>query len=594
MHGWNKHVKEAHQLARADFQHYVLCGRPNSGPIFERMCTSRKLFKSRLKYCINNQEQIKMDILASQHSAKKFNKFWSGTKKLNSKMKLPVSVDGVSDQGKIANIFRDNFIVQSSVLSVREVEYVYGQQPIGFSAKDVFTVVKNMKRGKSPGHDGLSIEHLQHAGPHLWRVLAMLFTLCLRHSYLPKDLMKTIVVPIVKNPTGDLSDKLNYRPISLATVMAKVLDGLMDKQLDIVASKLQDSQFGFRAGLSTESAILALKHTVNYYVKRKTPVYACFLDFSRAFDMVSYNRLWTKLEDAGVCPEVIKIFSYWYSNQANVVRWGNSYSDEYYMKCGVRQGGLTSPRLFNIYVNDLIGELSNTHVGCFVDDVCVNNLSYADDMVLLSPSIGGLRKLLRVCESYALAHGLKYNAKKSEFMLFKSNNKGPSTIPPLTLNAVTLNRVTQFKYLGHVLTENMCDDLDIERERRALSVRGNMLAQRFARCTAEVKITLFKAYCQTFYTSSLWANFTQKSYNALRVQYNNIFRALFRLPRYCSASGMFADASVDDFYALMRKKVASLVNRVRWSSNRVLRMVGDRLDSALVGRFIKLHVTRYQ
>jgi hypothetical protein len=146
-----------------------------------------------------------------------------------------------------------------------------------------------------------------------------------------------------------------------------------------------------------------------------------------------------------------------------------------------------------------------------------------------------------------VSHGLKYNTDKSEFMIFKSNSREPPIIPPITLNTVTLNRVTHFKYLGHVVTENMCDDLDIERERRALSVRGNMLAHRFARCSAEVKITLFKAYCQAFYTGSLWFSFTQKSYNALRVQYNNIFRAMFRLPRYCSASGMFVDAHVDDF-----------------------------------------------
>jgi hypothetical protein len=191
-----------------------------------------------------------------------------------------------------------------------------------------------------------------------------------------------------------------------------------------------------------------------------------------------------------------------------------------------------------------------------------------------------------------VSHGLKYNTDKSEFMIFKSNSREPPIIPPITLNTVTLNRVTHFKYLGHVVTENMCD-LDIERERRALSVRGNMLAHRFARCSAEVKITLFKAYCQAFYTGSLWFSFTQKSYNALRVQYNNIFRAMFRLPRYCSASGMFVDDHVDDFYALMRKKVASLVSRVRQSSNRVLKVVSDRLDSALVGRFTQLHVARF-
>lgn len=189
-------------------------------------------------------------------------------------------------------------------------------------------------------------------------------------------------------------------------------------------------------------------------------------------------------------------------------------------------------------------------------------------------------------------HGLRYNEIKSEFMLFTGKNKAPTSVPPLILNDVPLSRVSHFKYLGHIVTENLSDDMDIEWERRALSVRGNMLAHRFARCTAAVKLTLFKAYCQTFYTSSLWANFTQKAYSALRVQYNNIFRALFGLPRYCSASGMFADATTDDFYAIMRKKVASVVRRVRGSANRVLRMVGERMDSVLLSRFTELHTIR--
>lgn len=77
-----------------------------------------------------------------------------------------------------------------------------------------------MSRGKSPGHDGLSIKHLEYAGVHLPHMLAMLFNLCLRHSYFPENHIKTVIVPIVKNKT--VSDMNKYRPISLATVLAKV------------------------------------------------------------------------------------------------------------------------------------------------------------------------------------------------------------------------------------------------------------------------------------------------------------------------------------------------------------------------------------
>ncbi|KAM3967334.1 LOW QUALITY PROTEIN: uncharacterized protein ACR2FA_011674 [Aphomia sociella] len=150
-------------------------------------------------------------------------------------------------------------------------------------------------------------------------------------------------------------------------------------------------------------------------------------------------------------------------------------------------------------------------------------------MVLLSASVGGLSQLLGICEKYAKQHDLK-------------------------------------------------DDADIERERRALSVRANMIARRFARCSRDVKITLFRAFCTSFYTSSLWVGYTQKQYSALRVQYNNAFRVLLGLPRFCSASRMFAEARVDCFYTIMRKRCTSLVRRVRVNPNSILSTFAERFD----------------
>ncbi|XP_063386904.1 uncharacterized protein LOC134672885 [Cydia fagiglandana] len=154
------------------------------------------------------------------------------------------------------------------------------------------------------------------------------------------------------------------------------------------------------------------------------------------------------------------------------------------------------------------------------------------------------------------------------------------------LNGALLDRVQSFKYLGHIVTADLKDDVDMERERRALCVRANMLARRFARCSSDVKITLFKAYCTSLYTCGLWADYTQRAYNALRVQYNNAFRAVLGLPRYCSASGMFAAY----FHATMRVRAAALVRRVRASANTVLAMIADRLDCPYIVHCCNRHV----
>lgn len=172
-------------------------------------------------------------------------------------------------------------------------------------------------------------------------------------------------------------------------------------------------------------------------------------------------------------------------------------------------------------------------------------------------------------------------------MVFRSKHKSPSTLP-VKLNGQQLKRVSNFKYLGHIVTEDLNDDLDIERERRALAVRANMLAHRFARCSRDVKLTLFKAYCQTFYTSSLWVNYTQGAINRLRVQYNNSFRMLMGLPRYCSASGMFAQARTDDFYAIRRKRVASMLFRLRGSTNSILKVIADRTDGPILEHWVRI------
>lgn len=130
----------------------------------------------------------------------------------------------------------------------------------------------------------------------------------------------------------------------------------------------------------------------------------------------------------------------------------------------------------------------------------------------------------------------------------------------------------------------------MERERRALAVRSNMLARRFVRCSEQVKVTLFKAYCQTFYTCSLWFRYTQRTLNALRVQYNNGFRMLLGLPRFCSASGMFAEARVVGFHAIIRKRLASLLSRVRSSTNSILQVIAEKQDSNVLKAFIRAQI----
>ena len=74
---------------------------------------------------------------------------------------------------------------------------------------------------------------------------------------------------------------------------------------------------------------------------------------------------------------------------------------------------------------------------------------YADDLVLVSPSLAGLSQLLHECEQFGTRHDLKYNAKKSDVMIYRSMTLKGCTIPNVKLNGIILHVVASYKYLGH-------------------------------------------------------------------------------------------------------------------------------------------------
>ena len=74
---------------------------------------------------------------------------------------------------------------------------------------------------------------------------------------------------------------------------------------------------------------------------------------------------------------------------------------------------------------------------------------YADELVLISPSSAGLSQLLHECEQFGTRHDLKYNAKKSDVMIYRSMTLKGCTIPNFKLNGIILHVVASYKYIGH-------------------------------------------------------------------------------------------------------------------------------------------------
>ncbi len=98
------------------------------------------------------------------------------------------------------------------------------------------------------------------------------------------------------------------------------------------------------------------------------------------------------------------------------------------------QGGVLSPALFNVYIDDLSCNLNNLNIGCNLNNVSINHLVYADDTVLLAPSPSALQELIKCCELYAESHGIIYNVQKTLCMCIKPKCFKDLVIPKITLN----------------------------------------------------------------------------------------------------------------------------------------------------------------
>ena len=132
-------------------------------------------------------------------------------------------------------------------------------------------------------------------------------------------------------------------------------------------------------------------------------------------------------------------------------------------------------------------------------------------MVLISPSAEGLQRLIDTCTDYARLHDVVYNETKTQCMSVLPRSLRGVGNPTIILENHQLEFVNEFPYLGHIITNDRKDNVDIEHRRRKLCAVGNMIARRFAFCNVETKLQLFKSFCYSIYGCSLWVNYTTES-----------------------------------------------------------------------------------
>ena len=580
--GWNAWVKEHHSHAREAFLDWRAAGSPRDGLLFQAMKQARARFKLALRQCRRQKNRWASDALAQKLLQSDSKIFWQEVNKVSGKnVRVQAStINGITGEKDITEMWRQHYctLLNSSRDVGKKQQVLNSLESITICDEDLFqmheveSAIHNLKKGKSPGKDGLSSEHFIYSSKKVVAFLCLIFNCMIKHGHVPSKFMDTILVPLVKDKKDRLTDKNNYRPIAVTCVASKVFEPLIfDKVGHLLVTN--SHQFGFKKKHSTDQCTFVLKQVIEFYNSLSTPVYACYIDAAKAFDKVNHWHLLSKLLCRQIPRCFIRILMNWFTTQSFIVRWGSCYSDSFTVRNGVRQSGIISLYLFSVYVEDLSNELLSIKVGCFINRQCMNHLFYADDAVLLAPTVGGLQKLIDVCQEFAKSNDMCYNYKKSKCCAFIPPILGNLYTPKVSLGDKCLVWVDEHKYLGTVISSNCTDDCDIGRQTQSVFSRGNILIRKFNACSDDVKTELFKSYLYSMYGMHLWNSFSNSSLYKLKIAYNDVFRKLFKIDRRASISAAFVSFNVDCFRVRKRKGVFSFLQRLHTSPNQLVDII---------------------
>ena len=253
---------------------------------------------------------MKLNGLFQEHRSTGFWNYIKSHRRLNTHSLLSTA----DFTGQYSKTMADDGILTESQERIKSTVEDYRNRNAEVKSNDLIshqavrTLVANLKHGSCPGHDGISAEHLRFGeSDAFYRRLAVLYTAIIQHCVVPENFTIGLIIPVLKKATLNPNSTDSYRPITLTTTHAKIVEMHLGPE-----DKACEHQYGFRKDRGTYLPGSIINDTLQYYKTTQTPLFICSLDAEKYFDRIWQHGLFSKLKD--ILPAPVWILCYrWYT-----------------------------------------------------------------------------------------------------------------------------------------------------------------------------------------------------------------------------------------------------------------------------------------
>ena len=330
------------------------------------------------------------------------------------------------------------------------------------SEQEILESIRKLKRGKAGGHDTITPEMIKQMGSKGLEMLLDLINAAWEQGEVPSDWEIGVILPIHKK--GDPRECTNYRGITLLSVAAKVYEDILNRRLKkIIDPQLDEAQCGFRKGRSAQDQIFIVKQIIEKTKKQNNNAFLTFIDLEKAFDRVNREHIWSSLIKRQVPPKLLTAIQSVYKRNRNYIRTNNMESTEFTTKNGLRQGGVLSPTLFNVIMDEIIRatrtKTKKLQIGYHkLRPITIAECAFADDLVIWAGNVRDMQENINIWNNTLSKWNMKINITKTKVMHIGKDNINVN----ISINGQQIEQVTNFKYLGVKIDRSGYEEMEIQ------------------------------------------------------------------------------------------------------------------------------------